>query len=827
MAAIGQDLKYGVRLLWKAPGFTAIAVLTLALGIGATTAIFSVIDAVLLHPIEARSVSQLFSISTLDTKTYVGPGSQLVNALSYPNFKDLRDGNSVMSGMSAFIPTGVTMTGQGAPQQVFALLVTANYFDVLGIRAQLGRTFLSDEDSKPGGDTVAVLGYALWQRQFGGNPNVVGQSVTLDGTSYTIIGVAQKGFSTTFAFAPANVLYIPISMYAQALTGPSLQWFNDRRFLGTTAFGRLKPGVTRQQADASLKVIASHLASEFPTDNQGRSIALVPLVDAAIGVNQAGQFFLAGGMLLGIAGLVLLIACANLAGLLLARSLRREREFVVRAALGAAPRRLVAQLLVESFLLAGLGGVVGIGIAWAGKTALWSLRPAFLANASVNLSFNGEVLAFACGVAFLTALLFGLAPALRVARADWGEALKSGSRGSSVLVGKTRLRGALVVAEVALAVVVLACAGLFARSFERAVGLNVGFNARGISVANFDLGSRHYSEGQGQQFFRQVLDRVSALPGVTDAAISSNGLFGGGFARTVFREGEQPAPGEHGKNGSLTLTNIVTPNYFHTLDIPLLKGRLFNNDDRAGTLPVAIINQAMAQHIWPSQDPIGKRFSYFGDTFLIQVVGVVGNTVVAQVGEAPVPQVYQPLLQAYTPAASVVVRSSVAPATMIAPVRQAIESLDPDLAVTNSQTANVLIRQSLWAPRMGAGLLGLFALLAVVLAAVGLYGVLAYSVSQRTGEIGLRMALGAAPKDVFRLILTQGGRLALIGLAVGLAGALAVGRVVSSLLVGIGGSDPVTFIAVPVLLALVALVACYVPALRAMRVAPVTALRYE
>ena len=826
MAAFGQDVKYGLRMLRKSPGFTVVAVLTLALGIGATTAIFTVIDAVLLHPIEVTNINSLVDISTVDTKTYMGPGSPK-NPVSYPNFKDLVTANSVFSGMSVSVPAGVTLTGRGTPQRVFALLVSADYFDMLGVRAALGRTFLSGEDLKPGGNTVAVLSYSLWQRRFGGDPHVVGQPITLNGTTYTVVGVSQKGFNTTFAFAPANVVYVPVSMYAQALSGPGLQWFNDRRALFAPALARLKPGVSREQAEASLKVIAAHLEAEYPTDNQGRSFVLSPLADAALGVNQARGFMFAGGVLLGIAGLVLLIACVNLAGLLLARSLRREREFVVRAALGASPSRLVSQMFTESVLLAVLGAILGLGVAWAGKTALWALRPAFLANSSVNLSFNGRVLAFTCLVALLTALIFGFAPALRIARADWGEALKSGSRGSSVLAGRTRMRSVLVVAEVALAVVVLACAGLFARSFERALSLNVGFDPHNLATMSFSLGARDYTPGQGQQFFQQVLDGVSALPGVSEATISSNGLFGGGFGRTVFREGEQPAPGETGKHGSMTLTNIVVPNYFHVLRIPLLKGRLFNNTDRQGSAPVAIVNQATAQHLWPGQDPIGKRFSFFGDPALIEVVGVVGNTVVGQVGGPPTPELFQPLLQAYSPGVSVIARSSVPAERVIGAVRGTIQSLGPDLAITNVDTAESLIRQTLWAPRMGAGLFGLFALLAVVLAAVGLYGVLAYSVSQRTGEIGLRMALGAAPGDVFRLILSQGGRLAAIGLVLGLAGAFAAGHVVESLLVGVSGADPVTFAAVVAVLGLVALVACFVPALRATRVAPVTALRYE
>jgi predicted permease len=826
MAAFGQDVKYGLRMLRKSPGFTVVAVLTLALGIGATTAIFSVIDAVLLHPIEVKNIDSLVDVSTIDTKTYMGPGSPK-NSLSYPNFKDVRRANNLLAGMSAYIPTGVTLTGRGTPQRITALLVSANYFDVLGVKAALGRTFLPDEDSSPGGNTVAVLSYSLWQRQFGGDPNIVGRPMTLNGTTFTVVGVSQKDFNSTFAFAPANLVFVPVSMYGQMLSGPVLQYFNDRRALFVPALARLKPGVSRSQAEASLKVIASHLEAEYPTDNQGRSFVLSPLADAALGVNQAGQFLFAGGVLLGIAGVVLLIACVNLAGLLLARSLRREREFVVRAALGASPRRLVGQMFTESVLLAFMGGAMGLLVAWCGKTALWALRPAFLANASVNLAFNGRVLAFTGAVALLTALFFGFAPALRIARADWGEALKSGSRGSSVLAGRTRMRSGLVVAEVALAVVVLACAGLFARSFEQALALHVGFDEHNLASMSFNLGSRHYTPGQGQQFYRQVTDHVSALPGVSGATLTSNGLFGGGFGRTVFREGEQPAPGETGKHGSMTLTNIVAANYFDVLRVPLMKGRLFTDSDREDTTPVAIVNQAAAQRLWPGQDPIGKRFIYFGEKNLIEVVGVVGNTEVGQVGGPPTPEIYQALLQSYSPGVTVIARSSVPAERVIAAVRGAIQSLDPDLAITNVDTAENQVRQGLWAPRMGAGLLGLFALLALVLAAVGLYGVLAYSVSQRTGEIGLRMALGAAPSDVFRLILTQGGRLAAVGLILGLAGAFAAGHVVESLLVGVGGGDPLTFAAVVAVLGLVALLACFVPALRATRVAPVTALRYE
>jgi len=819
-----QDVRHGARVLRKSPGFSAIAVLSLALGIGANTTIFTVINAILLHPLPVKDISQIVELDTIDTKTHVGFANATKLGLSFRNFQDYQKQNEVLSGVACILPVPLTWSGRAEARQVNGSMVSANYFDVLGLQPAAGRFFLSDEDTKLSGNNVAVISYSFWANKLGADRNEIGKTLTLNAMPYTVIGVAPKGFKGTFTFGSAEQVWVPTSMYPQILTGFGLEFINDRRFLNALAFGRLKPGLGISQAEASLRTIASQLEKDFPKDNGGRSIALTPLAEAAVGVNQHDQIALAGTMMMTVVGLVLLIACANLANLLLARAARREREMGLRAALGASRQRLICQLLTECILLSLIGGAAGLAIAYAGRSVLWSFRPPFIQADSIDLSLDANVLIFTLGISLLTGLLFGVAPAFKASVPDLADTLKLGGRGGSIGWGRNKLRSLLVVSEIALSLVALVGAGLFIRSMRDAQRMDPGFESKNLFMLAFDLGALHYDEGHGQQFLRAAVERANATPGVKAAAIASNFPLGGGFARTVFPEGEDESTGYR---GTLTQLDDITIGYFDALRIPLLRGRLFTDADRKDTASVAIINEAMAKKFWPDKDAIGKRFHFFGDTTLREVVGIARNSVVNAIGEVPVPLVYLPVAQDYAPAPTLQVQTTGKPESVIAGVRAQIQSLEPNLAITNVQTIGEIIDQGLWAPEMGAALLTVFGGLAMVLAAVGVYGVLAYSVTQQTREIGIRMAMGAERRDVLALVVGQGLKLAGAGVALGILVALGLTRQLSSLLFGVSAYDPLTYGGVTLILVIVALLACYIPARRATRVDPLIALRYE
>jgi predicted permease len=620
------------------------------------------------------------------------------------------------------------------------------------------------------------------------------------------------------------VLWIPITMRDYVLTGQLKDLENNRRFRWTSIVGRLKPQVGIAEAQAAMKTIAAGLEKEYPRDNKGRTVELYALNESALGINQRKQFSLAGGVLMGVVGLVLLIACVNLANLLLAQAAKREKELSIRAAMGAGRWRLVRQLLTESTVLSLLGGLAGLLVAYWGRNVLWSFRPPFLIDGSIDLSFDARVLAFTVLISMMTGVLFGIIPAIKASGTDVNEVLKTGGRGGALGWTHNRLRGLLVISEIALALVALVGSGLFLRSMQNAQQFNPGFESQNMFQMLFDLGALRYDENHGQQFFRDVVERAKTVPGVVNASVSANGIFGGGISATVFREGEQTDPNNRG-----TLVNLdeVTPGHFDTMRIPLLSGRDFTGFDRENTAPVAVINQAFANLLWPGQEALGKRFAVVQEPNLLQVVGVVGTTVVGQIGEDPQPIAYFPMRQKYSPFATLVVRTTGNPDGLLGTVRTQLQPLDKNLAFTNAQTVQQLLGQGLWPARMGAALLGLFGALALVLASIGIYGVLAYSVAQRTSEIGLRMALGAQPRQVLALVLRQGMLLALIGAGVGVAVALPVARLASGLLYGVSATDPLTYAAIIFLLMSVALVACYLPARRATRIDPLVALRVE
>jgi predicted permease len=826
MSTFLHDLKFGARLLAKTPGFTAIAALSLALGIGANTTIFTLVNAVLLNPLPVEDPSQLVSIWTTDERNQPNQAAFGFLQTSPLNFRDLRDKNEVFSGITGH--TGVPMNitgGTGQPEQVFGEMVTGNYFSVLGARPLVGRGFLPDEDQTPGAKLVAVLGYGEWQKRYGGDPSIVGRTITLNGNAFTVVGVMPKGFKGTNAIG-APALWVPYMTYPQTTTGffRELAEPNSRRGLVFNMTGRLKPGVSVQQAEANLKTIARQLEQEYPNENQGRSVTLIPLAQATINPGFRDNIVKAGGLLMTIVGLVLLIACANVANLLLARAAARQKEIAVRLSLGAGRGRLVMQLLTEGALLALLGGVAGLLLAYWAQGLLWSFRPPFLAADAIDLQPDTRVLLFTLAVSVATGVLFGLVPAIQASRPDLVVELKEKTSAPSGSNRLFSLRNVLVSAQVALSLIALVGAGLFLRSLQNAQQISPGFDAPHLAVLSFDLGAQGYTEERGRQFQQRVIERAASVPGVDSVSVASTvPLFAGGFARTVFLEGQDASDRRAGR---LVQISIVGPHYLEALGIPLLRGRTLSERDQPNTPMAVVINESMAKRFWPEQDAIGKRFKFFGQDFFNQVVGIAKDSKYNFIGEEETPFIYQAATQVYQPQLSLFVKAA-QPQAVLGTVRGEIQQLDRNLPLTSVFTLTEIFDQALWAPRMAAWLLATFAGLSLALSVIGIYGVMAYLVSQRTRELGIRMALGASRADVVRLVVLQGLRLTIMGVVFGLAVSFAVTRLAVSLLYSVSPTDLVTFTAVPLLLAAAALAASYLPALRATRIDPMVALRYE
>ncbi len=816
-----QDLRYAIRVLVKKPGFTAVAVISLALGIGANTAIFTVINAVFLHPLAIEDPSHVVEMFTRDTKT-VQSGNFTLTPTSFQNFEDYRDQNSVFRGVAGYFGFGLQWTRDGETQPLPAFMTSANYFDVLGIKPFRGRLFRPDEDRTMGGDTVAVISHSLWTREFGSDPNVIDRKLTLNGLPFTVIGITPPGFKGTFSLAGPDRVWVPLSMREQLTTGQTRQLIANRRFRWVNMAGRLKPGVSMRQADAAMKTIASSLAKEYPAANEGRTLDMALESDAALGINGRGQLVLAGGVMMGVVGLVLLIACVNLANLLLAQSASREKEMSIRAAMGAGRGRIVRQLLTEAVLLAMLGGAAGMIVAYWGRTALWSFRPPFLGNASIDLSFEPRVLLFTATMSILTGLLFGLAPAIRASHINLNEMLKAGGRSGGASAASSRLRSVLVMSEIGLATVALIGSGLFVRSMQAVEHMDLGFDSAHIGLFFLNPGQQRYDQARGQQYYIDAMAKARAVPGVESATVASAVPLGGGILLTVFPEGEAQNPNYR---GSLVTFNDIAPGYFETMRIPIKQGRDFTEFDGDQSKAVAVVNEAMARQLWPGQDALSKRFAIVQQTTMIEVVGVVATTVINAVGEDPTPMIYRPLRQEYAPGVALLTRTKGNPEPLVGAVRDQVQTLDRSMPLRGVGTVQQSIEGGLWAPRMGAALLSIFGGLALVLAMIGVYGVMSYTVTQRTPELGVRMALGAQTSDVLMLVLRQGMTLAAGGAVMGVGLALLLGRIVSTLLFGVNGRDSLTLAIVTLALTLVALVACYLPARRAARVDPLVALR--
>lgn len=812
-----KDARYGLRMLLRSPGFTIVALLSLALGIGANTAIFSMVSAFLFAPLPVEQPSQLVSIFTTDVKN---PGPM---PTSHLNYIDYRDKNEAFSDMFAYTGQGVSYSSaSGEAKNLFAQIVSGNYFDVLGVKAQHGRTFLPDEDRTPGTHPVVVLSHAAWLRDFGGDPSIVGKTISLNRRDFNVVGVAQQDFTGTDIGGGPD-LWVPMMMHA--VVQPGFDWYDTRRGLFLAMIGRLKPGVSTAAAQESMTGLGAQLENEYKKDNEGRNVRLVPLLTARKDPTGDGQVGLTFGALMGVAVIVLLIACANVTNLLLARATKRKREIAIRLAMGASRARLIKQLMTESLMLSLAGGTIGFFVAIWSKDVLRSLVPFGGGPNQQGFSIDPRVLFFALAVSVVSGLLFGLAPAVQASRPDLVPTLKGdltlrvGSRGFWPY-----LRKSLVVLQVGLSLFALITAGLFVRSLQKAQSVNPGFNPENVVLMAFNLGREGYTEPQGRNFHRQVIERIKAVPGVLNATIARDRPFGGGFQRSVFIEGQEPPPGGR---GVLVQTNNTGTGFFETLGVSLLRGRDFTENDNQQSPKVMIINQAMAARFWPDQDPVGKRLKLFGDQDFREVVGLVTDTKYNSLTEPRRAFMYIPLQQEYVPQINVHVRTSSDAKGLVAALRNEVQQLDPSLLVLNVQTLSERVENSLGGERSQATLLGSGGILALILAAIGLYGVMSYSVAQRTREIGIRMALGAGRGNVMGLVLKQGVMLVSAGVVLGLGAAFVITRLLASLLFGVSAVDPITFAGTSAVLIVVALIASYVPARRATKVDPIIALRYE
>jgi predicted permease len=807
-----QDVKYGIRTLAKSPGLTAAAVLSLALGIGANSTVFTWAQAFLFQPLPGvPEQDRVLSVGT----TFRG---ECCSSIAYADYDEMRRRSATVD-LFVFDMEGMSLTHGGQASRAWGLIVSGNYFDALQVRPHAGRFFLPEEDRTPDTHPVVVLGHDFWQRRFGGNLSVVNTTVDINKHPFTIIGIAPPGFKGT-QNGLAMDLYVPVMM-----TNKVKQARIDLKSHGNhwlAAMARLRPGFNIQQAQSDMDRIMADLAREFPDSNENKGTRLDPLWRAQRGATQVLAPIL--GVLMGVVALVLLIACGNVANLLLARAVGRRREIAIRLSLGASRTRLLRQLLTESLLLALAGGAGGLLLAYWTKNLFMMFVPPTDFPVSVEFQTDWQVLWFTAVVALATGLLFGLAPAWQATRPDVVPALKDESTGAGGARGKSRLRGALVVAQVALSLVLLIAAGLFLRSLNNAQAANPGFRPENLLIAGVDVFPNGYTPERGRIFFRQLVERVSALPGVESASLARRvplGLGGGTSSNSVKVDGYEPAKDE----APYVVYNVVAPDYFATMGIPVTAGREFTWADEAKSQPVCIISEATARRYFAGRDPLGRRIDFGLTKF--EVVGVVGDVPQRFLNEKPRPMAYLPVMQVYRSDAFLHIRSTGDPAALAAAVRGVVHELDPTLPVFEVITMQQNLRGSTVPQQIGGTMLGMFGGLALLLAAVGLYGVIAYIFSQRTHEIGVRVALGAGRRDILRLVLGHGAWLAGIGLGIGLAVSAAVMPLMKSMLLGVEGRDPVTFTATALVLAAVALAASYLPARRAARVDPIVALRYE
>ena len=833
MQNLFRDLQYGLRSLLKRPGFTAVTVLTLALGIGANSAIFSVINATLMRPMP---------VSDPDRLVFVFHG-QAGSVFSYPDYLDFRDQNQVFDGLIAWGGITASLNSNDQTDQVGGVIVSGNYFNVLGVRAALGRVITPDDDKTPGAHPVAVISDGLWRTRFGADANIIGRQLLLNGNNFTVIGVLPAEFGG-LQMGTVRDLYVPMMMQAtmrppragySGEMNPDLLGVRSNRWL--FGVGRLKPGVTAEQARNSLTLIAKQLEQAYPQSNRNKNIVNIFALTETDDPATRQQLSSVAKLLMAVVGIVLLIACANVANLLLARGSARTKEIAVRLAIGATRGRIVRQLLTEGILLATLGGAAGLLLSW------WTIRsliatppPAGALPINPQFSVDLKVLLFTFGLSLLAGVVFALAPALRVSRPALVPALKDDS---TTFFERTRtfsLRNLLVVTQVALSVVLLVTAGLFLRSLWRAQKIDPGFEAEKVLTLPLNINLLRYTKPQGREFYRQVIERVEAIPGVESASLARVvAVSGGSSVRSLLIEGRSAPDNRFRSDNSgpaisddSTNANVVGLRYFQTMGIPLLQGREFSQQDNDEHPPVVIVNDAFVRRHFGNEAPLGRRLSINGPNGpWREIIGVVRDSKYWSLGEPPTPVAYVPLQQNHETGMTLHVRTTVDPSTVAAAIRSETQSLEKNLPLANPQRMSELVGNSLYAARMGALLLAVFGGLALLLASIGLYGVMSFAVARRTRELGIRIALGARPGDLLGLVLRQGMFLVVAGLLIGLIVAAMLTRLLASFLYGISTTDTLTFVGIPVLLTLVALLACYLPARRATNVDPLVALRYE
>jgi len=807
-----EDFRHSLLSLVKNRGFALAAILSLGLGIGLNTTIFTFLNAFFLQPLPVQDAGRLASVVTIDSRVagYLG--------CSYPNYVDYREHNRSFSSLLMYAGIEGSLTDSGDPQPLSFQIVSGNYFQTLGVQPAIGRAFQPDEDTPGGAQLVAIISHSLWQRHFGGTTAVLGRGVSVNGHPFRIVGVAPRGFQGLNLLRPADV-WLPFMTFRQVY--PSATWVNERRRPVFTVAGRLRPGVSFEQAEAEMQALGAELAREYPRDNEGRQLRLVPLNETGTPHATRASLTSSGTVLMIVSGLILLIACANVANLLLARAAGRNREIAVRVALGASRGRLIRQLLTEGVALALIGGGLGLLLARWASMGLWALRPPSFQTAVFQIALDSRVLGFTFGLSVLTGILFSLLPALRATNPDLATDLKERTGQPAPGYGGRHPRSFFVAAEVALCVVALIGAGLFTRSLRNAEDTNPGFDADHLGTVSFDLAERSYSHARGWEFQRQVLDRASRVPGVVSVALSRDPLFRVLFSQTVIADDD---PG--GSGGRLVLASAVSPDYFRTTGIALIRGRDFSALDTPESPRVTIVNEAMAARFFPNQDPVGKRIRFAGKDAPFEIIGIARNANYLAIGEQPLALVYTSMMQEYDSPTTLVFRSAGNPATMAGAMRRQVQTLDPNLLL-RATTVREVVDGSLWAPRLSAGLLTVFGILGLVLAIVGVYGVVSYSVNQRQRELGVRMALGATAADVQVLILRQGLAVVTVGVVAGLLLALGASRGVQKLLFVTSPRDAMTFVLVPSILILAAILACWLPARRATRIDPARALRDE
>jgi putative ABC transport system permease protein len=814
MGTLLQDIRYGIRMLAKNAGFTVIAVLTLALGIGANTAIFSVVNAELLRPLPFRDPASLVRIWGTSSRTSLRSSSA-----SYPDFVDWRAQNHVFEEIGAFTNSNYTLTGVDQPAHLEGQAITAELLSLLGATPELGRTFLRGEDEPH--HHVAILSHRLWKHQFGGDPGIIGRTITLEHSGYTVVGVMPASFEFPLQRRPVEI-WTTFSPLAETSDGsPPVTQARGAHFM--RVIGRLKPGVTLVQAQSEMNVIAGALQKQYPDSNKYFDVRLVPEQEEITGAIRPALF-----VLLIAVGLVLLIACLNVANLLLARATTRAREIAIRAALGAGRMRVVSQLLTESLQLALLAGTLGVILAAWGIDMLVRLSPEDLPRVG-EIHMDGRVLAFTAILSVLTGVLFGLAPALQITRANLVDTLKEGALSTTAGMHRHRLRSSLVIVEMALALVLLVSAGLLIRSLLRLQDVNPGFNAHNVMTSNVDLPDEKFPNAKKVQFFRELMPRLKTLPGVTSsAAIEPLPMSGSEFRISVEIESRPMAKSDQ----VISSVRVITEDYFRTMQIPLLQGREFKEQDSADSTQVIIVNESLARQFFPGENPIGKHIRPGISTDdkparMREIVGVVGDVKYKDLKSEWTPESYIPYAQLPFGSMTIVARAASDTYSLAKPIAESVRSVDQDVPAYEPKTVEDYLNGTVAIPRFNTFLLAMFAGLALLLTAVGLYGVISYSVAQRTHEIGIRLALGAQPNDMLRLVIGQGLQLALTGVGLGLVAALMSTRFLASLLFGVTSSDPVSFAGVIFLLLAVVMLACYIPARRATQVDPMVALRYE